>query len=71
MWVDLAPEERRQVFQRFARGERASGGGTGLGLAIARWVADLHGGTIAVLDPDVHSGQTGCRIQLTLPATAA
>ena len=67
----IAPAERHLVFQRFARGERAAGGGTGLGLAIARWVVDLHGGTIAVIDP-VHSGQTnpGCRIQLTLPVTA-
>jgi signal transduction histidine kinase len=66
----IAPEERHRVFQRFARGERASTGGTGLGLAIARWVVDLHGGTIAVLDPKVHNGQPapGCRIQLTLPA---
>ena len=28
-----------------------AGGGTGLGLAIARWVVQLHGGTIAVVDP--------------------
>jgi signal transduction histidine kinase len=67
----IAPAERHLVFQRFARGERAAGGGTGLGLAIARWVVDLHGGTIAVVEP-IHSGQSnpGCRIQLTLPATA-
>jgi len=67
----IPPEERHLVFQRFARGERASSGGTGLGLAIARWVVDLHGGTIAVIDPiSLHSGQSdrGCRIQLTLPA---
>jgi signal transduction histidine kinase len=66
----IPPEERHLVFQRFARGERASSGGTGLGLAIARWVVDLHGGTIAVIDPiSLHSGQSdpGCRIQLTLP----
>jgi len=30
--------ERERVFERFIRGERATGGGTGLGLAIARWV---------------------------------
>lgn len=60
----IAPEERHLVFQRFARGERASTGGTGLGLAIARWVVDLHGGSITVLD----NPTPGCRIQLTLPA---
>ncbi|HEV2783234.1 MAG TPA: HAMP domain-containing sensor histidine kinase [Actinophytocola sp.] len=62
----IAPEERDRVFQRFARGERATGGGTGLGLAIARWVVELHGGTIAVLDAkSLHNGQSS--IQLTLP----
>jgi signal transduction histidine kinase len=39
-------------------------GGTGLGLAIARWVVDLHGGTIAVAD----TGRVGCQIRLSLPA---
>lgn len=62
-------EQRHQVFERFTRGERASDGGTGLGLAIARWVVDLHGGTIAVVDAgSVHSGAPpGCRIRVTLP----
>ena len=53
----IAADERDHVFERFTRGERATGGGTGLGLAIARWVVDLHGGTIAVVDPaEIHSG---------------
>lgn len=65
--------DRDRVFERFARGERAGGGGTGLGLAIARWVVDLHGGTIAVVPPTVHSGAEppGCRIRVTLPVTTA
>ncbi|MFC0112648.1 sensor histidine kinase [Kibdelosporangium aridum] len=46
----IAPADRERVFERFTRGERA-GGGTGLGLAIARWVIDLHGGEISVVDP--------------------
>ncbi|MFE3187909.1 ATP-binding protein [Nocardia sp. NPDC059240] len=54
--------ERARVFERFTRGGRASGGGTGLGLAIARWIVDLHGGTIAVADP-------GSRIRVTLPTS--
>jgi len=67
----IAPEERDRVFERFTRGERATGGGTGLGLAIARWVVTLHGGTIAVVDPgEIHSGSPavrGCLIRVTLP----
>ncbi|MEU4770099.1 ATP-binding protein [Actinosynnema sp. NPDC023794] len=59
----IAPQDRERVFERFTRGERAGGGGTGLGLNIARWVVDLHGGTIAVVDGP------GCRIRATLPAT--
>nr|WP_211222315.1 HAMP domain-containing sensor histidine kinase [Actinokineospora enzanensis] len=58
----IAAAERDLVFRRFTRGERARGGGTGLGLSIARWVTELHGGSIAVVD-----SARGCRIRLTLP----
>jgi len=57
----IAREDRERIFERFTRGERAGGGGTGLGLNIARWVVDLHGGSIAVVDGP------GCRIRVTLP----
>ncbi|MGH3746956.1 MAG: HAMP domain-containing sensor histidine kinase [Micromonosporaceae bacterium] len=58
--------QRAAVFERF-NGGRSGGassrdGGTGLGLAIARWVVDLHDGTIAVGEGP------GCRIQVRLPA---
>lgn len=56
----IAVADRSRIFERFTRGERAGGGGTGLGLAIARWVVDLHGGTIGVVDP-------GSCIRVTLP----
>ncbi len=59
----IPADERDRVFERFTRGERATGGGTGLGLAIARWVVHLHGGAIAI-DP----GGPGCRIKVTIPA---
>ncbi|MGC5018938.1 HAMP domain-containing sensor histidine kinase [Micromonospora sp. DT47] len=64
--------ERSRVFERFTRGDRAAGGGTGLGLAIARWVVELHGGSIQVVDlpTTVRSGRGGCRVQVTLPRTA-
>ena len=48
----IPPADRARVFERFTRGERAGGGGTGLGLAIARWVVELHGGSIAVVAPE-------------------
>jgi signal transduction histidine kinase len=71
----IAVADRDMVFHRFTRGGRAVGGGTGLGLAIARWVVDLHGGRIAVVEPGpVRSGfggaaerGPGCRIRVTLP----
>lgn len=63
----IAPEDRERVFHRFIRGDRAVGGGTGLGLAIARWVVELHGGRIAVLDP-AGAPASGCRIRVTLPS---
>jgi signal transduction histidine kinase len=62
--------ERHRAFDRFTQGRRASGGGTGLGLAIARWVVQLHGGTIAVVDSDAAAGP-GCRIRVDLPRETA
>lgn len=60
----IAAADRDAVFERFTT-SAAHNSGTGLGLAISRWVAQLHGGTIAVADSD-----RGCRIQVTLPADA-
>lgn len=58
----IPPAQRDRIFDRFTRGGRTDGGGTGLGLAIARWVIELHRGSIAVADP-------GSRIRVILPAT--
>jgi signal transduction histidine kinase len=67
----IAPADRDRVFERFTRGHRATGGGTGLGLAIARWVVDLHGGTIAVVDREpglsTSDARKGCLMRVVLP----
>ena len=55
--------DRERVFERF--GTDATGGGTGLGLAVARWVAELHGGTLRFTDPP--AGATGARLRLHVP----
>jgi signal transduction histidine kinase len=60
----IALAERRAVFERFTT-SAAHTSGTGLGLAISRWVAQLHGGSIAVADSD-----HGCRIEVSLPTDA-
>jgi signal transduction histidine kinase len=60
----IAPGERGRVFERFYRADSArSGGGAGLGLAIARWIVELHGGTIRAEDAE----PAGCRIVVELP----
>lgn len=59
----IAVDERAAVFERFTTGGRSdTDGGTGLGLAIARWITDLHGGSIEVAD-----SPRGCRIRASLP----
>lgn len=54
-------QDRAAVFERFTTGATADGG-TGLGLAIARWITDLHRGSIAVADVP-----QGCRIRAAIP----
>lgn len=58
----VAPEDRERVFERFGTD---GAGGTGLGLAVARWVAQLHGGTLRFLDPATGAG---ARLRLEVPA---
>ncbi|WP_439939659.1 DUF4153 domain-containing protein [Nocardia sp. N13] len=61
----VAPEDRERVFERFGTD---GAGGTGLGLAVARWVAQLHGGTLRFLDP---ATGRGARLRLDVPAEPA
>ena len=57
-------EAAERVFERFGSGGDAAGG-TGLGLAIARWVCQLHGGSITALPND--RAATGALLRASLP----
>ena len=43
-------KNRNRIFERFWRGERASGDGAGLGLSIVQAIATRHRGTVSVSD---------------------
>ncbi|WP_147136366.1 HAMP domain-containing sensor histidine kinase [Stackebrandtia albiflava] len=58
----IPPGERLRVFERFTRGQRATGAGTGLGLAIAKSAVESHGGAIRIADTPV-----GCAVEVVLP----
>ncbi len=60
----IPAEVAERVFERFGSGADAAGG-TGLGLAIARWVCQLHGGTIVALPND--RAATGALLRASLP----
>ncbi|MCI1831365.1 MAG: HAMP domain-containing histidine kinase [Bifidobacterium sp.] len=58
-------EDRSDIFRRFVKGKNGPGtesGGTGLGLSIARWAAQLHGGSVKVVDDP-----RGANFEVVLP----
>jgi signal transduction histidine kinase len=64
--VGFDEQDRERLFERLYRGARARQlrpAGTGLGLAIARWIVDMHGGTIEV----ANRVGGGTVVTLTLP----
>jgi heavy metal sensor kinase len=65
----IAESDLSSIFERFTRADRARSRdvpGAGLGLAIARWITDMHGGTIAA---ESRLG-AGSAFQVRLPALA-
>lgn len=60
----IPPDEREEIFRRFARGAAATVPGLGLGLALVSEVVRWHGGRVEVEAPD--SG--GSLFRVTLPA---
>jgi signal transduction histidine kinase len=60
----VAPENQARVFERFVRFDNRSEG-AGLGLPIARWIAEAHGGSLALES----TGPTGTCFTVTLPAS--
>jgi heavy metal sensor kinase len=58
--IGIPPEEQAKIFDRFYRVDKARSrelGGSGLGLSIAKWIAELHRGTITVHSTP-HEGST-------------
>lgn len=65
----IPPGEEERIFERFYRADASRSrvaGGSGLGLAIARWIVDMHGGSIKATPAEPQ----GCRMVVTLPGTA-
>jgi signal transduction histidine kinase len=62
--VGIPPEDRTRIFERFVQLDPSRRGeGAGLGLTIAKWVAEAHGGSLAVES----SGPRGSTFCVTLP----
>jgi signal transduction histidine kinase len=63
----IAPEVKKHLFERFARGAGEVSGSFGLGLAIVQAVADAHGATIDVKS----SPRTGAQFTVRFPGLPA
>jgi signal transduction histidine kinase len=64
----IAVADRARIFERFVRLDAArTGNGAGLGLPIARWIAESHGGSLALTD----SGPEGSTFRIELVRQSA
>lgn len=61
----IPPADQPRIFERFFRGERIRGttAGAGLGLPIARWIAEVHSGSLSLESSDA----SGTTFVATLP----
>lgn len=66
----IPPGASPHIFERFFRGDKAhtsiaaeNGSGAGLGLSIARWIAEMHGGTLTLSE----TGPSGSVFVVSLP----
>ena len=68
--IGIGDDERERVFERAYRGARARQlrpSGIGLGLTIARWITDVHGGTIDL----ARRAEGGTTVSIRLPLRSA
>ena len=65
----MPPDLSERIFDRFVRGDGDAGSqsGSGLGLAIVKAVAESHGGSVALEEPE----GGGARFVVRLPAARA
>jgi signal transduction histidine kinase len=72
--IGIADQDRVHLFDRFWRADRARSreqGGAGLGLSIAKWVLDMHGGSIDI-ESELGKGSVfHLRVPLIAPGRAS
>jgi signal transduction histidine kinase len=71
--IGIPEEHQPHIFDRFYRvdaGRSRDSGGAGLGLSIARWIAEAHGGTIALTSRAGHGSTFTVRLPLAAPIEA-
>jgi signal transduction histidine kinase len=68
--IGIPPEAVNRIFDRFFRVDKSRSraeGGAGLGLPIARWIAEAHGGSIAVQSEPGHGSAFAVSLPMMTP----